>query len=123
MEAHLDDPAAAVEAAVGYVLTEAGLRTPLRSILGAGRYRDDDLLALATRRGEAELADVVGKFRRYADGSWPAVGGYVKDVLVETLMRLTISHVVAPLHEPAQVARDLGALTRLLVMPGDARAG
>jgi AcrR family transcriptional regulator len=123
MEAHLDDPAAAVEAAVGYVLTEAGLRTPLRSILGAGRYRDDDLLALATRRGEPMLADVVGKFRRYADGSWPAVGGYVKDVLVETLMRLTISHVVAPLHEPAQVARDLGALTRLLVMPGDARAG
>ncbi|NVI91367.1 TetR/AcrR family transcriptional regulator [Actinomadura sp. BRA 177] len=45
------------------------------------------------------------------------------DVLVETLMRLTISHVVAPLHEPAEVARDLGALTRLLVMPGDARTG
>ncbi|MFB4312230.1 TetR family transcriptional regulator [Actinomadura sp. GTD37] len=123
MEAHLDDLPAAVEAAVLFVLTVAGRRTLLRSILGAGRYRDDDLVALATRRGEPMLAEVIGKFRRYADGSWPAVSGDVKDVLVETLLRVTISHVVAPLHERAEVARDLGALTRLLLAPAGAAGG
>lgn len=39
-----------------------------------------------------------------------------------TLLRVTFSHVVAAPHEHAKVARDLGALTRLLLArPGAAR--
>lgn len=122
MDGHLDDLPAAVEAAVLFVLAEAGRRTLLRSILGAGRYRDDDLVALATRGREPVLAEVITVFRAYADATWPSVAAEVKDVLVETLMRATVSHVVAPLHEPAAVARDLGTLTRLLVHPAGGSA-
>ncbi|MFI0353496.1 TetR family transcriptional regulator [Actinomadura sp. 9N407] len=117
MDRHLGDLPAAVEAAVLFVLTEAGRRTLLKTVLGAGRYPDDQLVALATRGGVPLLTEVIAAFRAYADATWPDVPHPVRDVLLETLMRATVSHVVAPLHGPAEVARDLGALTRLVVRP------
>lgn len=38
----------------------------------------------------------------------------VEDLLVETLMRVTVSHAVAPLHDPREVARSLAEPTRRL---------
>ncbi|WP_344271622.1 hypothetical protein [Actinomadura napierensis] len=49
------------------------------------------------------------------DATWPAVPAEVKDLLVETLMRVTVSHVVARLHGPDEVARSLAELTRRLM--------
>ncbi|TDC70442.1 TetR/AcrR family transcriptional regulator [Actinomadura sp. GC306] len=119
LDRHLDDLPAAVQSALGFVFAEARRRRLLRSIMGAGRYRDDDLVALATRGAEPMLAEVIAMFGSYADRTWPAVPAGVRGVLVETLLRVTISHVVAPLHEPEAVARDLGALTRRLVAPAN----
>ncbi|WP_165966643.1 TetR family transcriptional regulator [Actinomadura sp. 7K507] len=122
MDRHLDDLPAAVEAAVGFVIDEGRRRTLLRSILGASRYPDDELIALATRGQEPVLTEVIAALRGYADSTWPAVPAGVKDLLVESLVRLTVSHVVAPLGEPAAAARDLGSLTRLLAAPAPGRA-
>ncbi|MEU9019618.1 TetR family transcriptional regulator [Actinomadura sp. NPDC048394] len=115
MERHADDVPAAVEAAVLFALTEAARRSLLRNIFGAGRSRDDELIALATRGRDPVVGHVVAAFRGYADATWPDVPADVKDLLVETLMRVTVSHAVAPLHEPAEVARSLAELTRRLL--------
>jgi AcrR family transcriptional regulator len=115
MEPHADDVPAAVEAAVLFTLAEAERRPLLKHILGAGRTRDDDLLALATRGRDPVVGHVVAAFRGYADATWPDVPADVKDLLVETLMRVTVSHAVAPLHAPAEVARTLAELTRRLL--------
>ncbi|QKG27552.1 TetR family transcriptional regulator [Actinomadura verrucosospora] len=115
MERHADDVPAAVEAAVLFALAEAERRPLLKGIFGAGRSRDDELIALATRGRDPMIAHVVAAFRGYADTTWPAVSADVKDLLVETLMRVTVSHAVAPLHAPAEVARNLAELTRRLL--------
>ncbi|MBO2463709.1 TetR family transcriptional regulator [Actinomadura violacea] len=115
MERHADDVPEAVRAAVLFALDEAERRPLLKGIFGAGRSRDDELIALATRGRDPMIARVVAAFRGYADTTWPAVPADVKDLLVETLMRVTVSHAVAPLHAPAEVARNLAELTRRLL--------
>lgn len=117
MERHVDDVPAAVEAAVLHALAEAGRRPLLRGILGAGRTRDDDLLGLATRGTDLLLRRLVEAFRAYADAVWPGIPDEAKNLLVESLMRLTVSHAVAPLHAPDEVARGMAELTRRLLSP------
>ncbi|MGI5163046.1 TetR family transcriptional regulator [Spirillospora sp. CA-253888] len=113
-----DDVPAAVEAAVLFALAEGARRPLLKSVLAAGRYADDDLLTLATRDAEPLLAEAVGAVRGYADATWPQVPGEVKDLLVESLMRLTVSHLVAPLHPPEETARRLAGLARRVLGAG-----
>ncbi|MEW2352624.1 hypothetical protein [Spirillospora sp. NPDC029432] len=115
MDRHLGDLPAAVEAAVLFVLTEAARRTLLRTVLGAGRYPDDRLVPLAVREGVPLLTEVIAGFRAYAAATWPSVPPAVSALLVETLMRVTVSHAVAPLRTPAEAARELGELARLAV--------
>ncbi|MEV5828113.1 TetR family transcriptional regulator [Spirillospora sp. NPDC052242] len=117
MERHVDDVPAAVEAAVLHALAEAGRRPLPRAVLGAGRTRDDDLLGLATRGSDLLLRRLVEAFRAYADAVWPAIPGEAKNLLVESLMRLTVGHAVEPLHAPHEVARGMAELTRRLLSP------
>ncbi|GAA0590272.1 hypothetical protein [Actinomadura livida] len=83
------------------------------------QHLDDLPAAVQSALGFVFLTEVIAMFGSYADRTWPAVPAGVRSVLVETLLRVTISHVVAPLQEPEAVARDLGALTRRLVAPAD----
>jgi AcrR family transcriptional regulator len=104
IEAHLDDPTAALSAALELFLDTAG-RDPL-----IGMLLDDDgtggMLPLITTRSRPVL-DWAG--RQIADAierGWPAVSEQDASLLAHTLVRLAISYLTVPIGPPQQATQE-----------------
>ena len=97
------DPVAAVGVAVCGTLTRAEADPLLRSILIGARL-GDSLVSHVTSGRAPILPAAIEVLRAYADERWPEVDAEAKDVLIETVLRALISHVLLPLATPAQTA-------------------
>lgn len=106
-----NDPMAAVRAGVLFTLRQAEANWVLKSILSAGRAGEHDLVSMATSGAEPLLPDAIAALRGYADSVWPEIGADVKDLLIETLIRVTVSHAVVPIAPPEEIAAQLSRLT------------
>lgn len=105
---HLDDPRAALAAALETFLATAAEDPLVRLLLS-----DDGtggMLPLVTTQGRPVVDWATQRLGTAIQDGWPQVDAHDVDVLAETLVRLAISHVTAPKGTPAQAASDLADL-------------
>jgi AcrR family transcriptional regulator len=121
LDAHPDDPPRAFAAAVRFSLEAAKASPLLRTILTARPEGTDELLPLLTTRSEPVVMAAARMLAGYAREHWHGLGldDDELEFLVETIVRLTVSHIVLPLDPPAKTARRVGWLVeRALARPG-----
>jgi hypothetical protein len=121
LDAHVRDPAEALAAAVRFSLDAATDSALLKTILTAAPAGTEELLPLLTTQSEPVIAAASRMVADYAREHWPELGLHDDELefLVETIVRLTVSHIVLPLAPPARTARRVGWLVeRAVARPG-----
>lgn len=115
LSAHGADVRAAGRAAILRVLTEAAGNPIVRGVVAGPAGGDDELLPFLTTRSDLALAAAGAVVTEWAGTHLPGVPEPVAAAAAESLIRLTISHVVLP-SAPPQVTADVLAdvLVRLL---------
>lgn len=108
VRAHLDDPRAAIGAAMELFLRTAGEDPLIRILLS-----DDGtggMLPFVTTQGVPVVRWATARLAAVIEEGWPQAR--VEDValLAESLVRLAISHVTTPSDEPERVASEVAAL-------------
>jgi AcrR family transcriptional regulator len=105
---HLDDPRAAVRAALETFLYTAGEDPLVRLLLS-----DDGtagLLPLVTTQGMPVVQWATARLTATIEQGWPQAPPRKARLLAETLVRLAISHVTAPGDAPETTAKQTGEL-------------
>jgi AcrR family transcriptional regulator len=105
---HLDDPRAAVRAALETFLRTAG-EDPLVRIL----LSDDGtagLLPFVTTQGAPVVQWATARLTATIEDGWPEAPPPKARLLAESLVRLAISHVTSPADSPEKTARSTGEL-------------
>jgi len=105
---HLDDPRAAVRAALETFLRTAG-EDPLVRIL----LSDDGtagLLPFVTTQGAPVVQWATARLTATIEEGWPQAPPPKARLLAESLVRLAISHVTSPAGSPEETARSAGEL-------------
>lgn len=105
---HLDDPSAAVAAALEVFLVTAG-EDPLMRIL----LSDDGtggMLPLVTTQSMPVVTWASARIAAVMRDGWPSASEHDAQLLAETLVRLAISYVTVPKGSPQATAADAAAL-------------
>jgi AcrR family transcriptional regulator len=105
---HLDDPRAAIRAALETFLRTAG-EDPLVRIL----LSDDGtagLLPFVTTQGMPVVQWATARLTATIEAGWPQAPAAKARLLAESLVRLAISHVTAPAETPEATAAQTGEL-------------
>jgi AcrR family transcriptional regulator len=117
LDEHPDDPIAGIRAAVTFTL-DAGADDPLLKAALSGARGSSELLPLLTTRAEPMLTASRRQLTAYLNDHWPELAH--RDVLLvaDSLIRLTVSHLVLPLVPSETVADQLAELAaRALHLP------
>ncbi|MCZ2525476.1 TetR family transcriptional regulator [Streptomyces sp. NPDC059506] len=114
---HPDDLGDAVTAGVEYTLRAAADNPLLKAVLTGSRGGDDDLLELLTTRTEPLLETASAMLTAYAEDAWPTVDAESRDLVVETLVRMTVSHVFQPTAPPETAARRIAEIAVRIARP------
>lgn len=104
---HLGD---AVSAAVTWALEQVQQDALLQAVLTSTRLGDDQLLPLLTTRGEPLLVRASAALREWVGAHHPELDEPVVADVVDSLVRLVVSHAVLLLDPPAEVGARLGRL-------------
>jgi AcrR family transcriptional regulator len=106
LDAHLDDPLAALTEAFGLFLQAAG-RDPLirAAIAGSG-----ELLPFVTTQGEPLLRGAAERLCAAIRARWPQAAPHDAALLAECLVRLAISYVTLPVDPAGMTASSLAEL-------------
>lgn len=124
LEAHRGSLGAAARAGVGFVLRQAVDHPLITSVLTAARGgEDDDLLAYLTTRPEPVFETAMSMLDAYAAEAWPEVDPASRSLAVETIVRLTVSHIVQPAASPDETARRIAEITTRIAYPRGAVGG
>ncbi|HXV05091.1 MAG TPA: TetR family transcriptional regulator [Solirubrobacterales bacterium] len=105
---HLDDPRAAVRAALGVFLRSAGEDALVRIMLsddGAG-----GMLPFVTTQGMPVVQWATARLTAVIEEGWPQAAAAKAQLLAESLVRLAISYVTAPAASPEETAARAGEL-------------
>jgi AcrR family transcriptional regulator len=105
---HLDDPRAAIGAALEVFLRSAGEDPLVRVLLS-----DDGtggMLPFVTTQGMPVVQWATARLGATIAGGWPQAPAEKARLLAETLVRLAISHVTAPGDSPQATAKATGEL-------------
>lgn len=109
VNAHLDDPATALSAALDIFLTAAAEKPLVRVAFGDGA---EELLALLTTHGTPLVESAAERLTAIMIAGWPAVEPQDAELLSDCLVRLAISYAALPQGSTsttaASVARLLG---------------
>jgi AcrR family transcriptional regulator len=117
LDAHPDDPIAGIRAAVTFTL-QAGADDPLLKAALSGARGSNDLLPLLTTRAEPLLTACRRQLTTYLNEHWPQLAHRDVSVVADSLIRLTVSHLVLPLSPSETVAEQLAELAaRVLHLP------
>ncbi|MFF2852449.1 TetR family transcriptional regulator [Streptomyces sp. NPDC058001] len=111
LDTHRDDLEAAVAAGVGFTLRHAADNILTKAILTAARGGDDELLAYLTTRPEPVFDIATAMLDAYAVDAWPEIDAESRGLAVETVVRLTVSHMVQPGSSPEQSAQRIAQIT------------
>jgi AcrR family transcriptional regulator len=102
---HVDDPHAAVAAALGVFLRTTGEDPLVRVLLS-----DDGMLPFVTTQGMPVVQWASGRLTAVIEECWPQAKGGDANLLAESLVRLAISYVTAPNDSPEATAAQAGEL-------------
>ncbi|MFH8839440.1 TetR family transcriptional regulator [Streptomyces sp. NPDC017868] len=120
LDAHRSQLEAAAAAGVGYTLQQAVDNPLIKGVLLAARGGEDDLLAYLTTRPEPVFGTAMTMLDAYATEAWPDVDEESRGLAVETIVRLTVSHIVQPVGPPEESARRIARITARIAYPGGA---
>lgn len=104
LDRHPDDPVAGIRAAVTFTL-RAGADDLLLKAALSGARGSTELLPLLTTRAEPLLTASRRQLVGYLTGHWPELPYRDITLVAESVIRLTVSHLVLPL-EPVEVVAD-----------------
>ncbi len=106
LDAHLDDPRAALTAAFGLFLQAAGEDPLIRAaIAGSG-----EMLPLLTTHGQPLIERAAQRLRTAILARWPAAGEHDAALLAECVVRLAISYATLPLAPAGMTASSIAQL-------------
>lgn len=109
--AHPGDMRAAITAAIGYTLRTAADNPLLKAILTSSRGGDEDLLTHLTTRSEPLLDTAIGMLTAYTAEVWAEIDAHSRELAVEAVVRLTVSHLVQPVLPPDLSAERIAEIT------------
>ena len=107
IDAHRDDPRAALTYAFADFLTAAGRHPLVRALVAP---EGEALLSLVTTRGGPFVAGVAERLAAILAAAWPRLGPRDARALADCLVRLAISHAALPLAPPRRTAVSVAAL-------------
>lgn len=111
---HPDDFRAAIAAAVEFTLRNAAENPLLKGVLTTARGGGEDLLPLLTSRSEPLIDTATTMLTEHIAQVWPAIDPESRALAIETLVRVTVSHIVQPTTPPDQTAQRVAeAITRI----------
>lgn len=111
LEHHPGDLAGAVRDASGYILDAARDNPLLQTILTRAPAEGDfSLLPLLTTRGEPLVDRAVAIFGDWVTAQWPETDADDAQLMVETVVRLALSHILTPILPSPEVADRLALL-------------
>jgi AcrR family transcriptional regulator len=116
LEGYPDDPVAGARAAVEYTLRTGADDPLLKAILSSARG-PSDLLPLLTTRAEPLLESSRKLLTGYLTGHWPHLPSRDVNLVAESIIRLTVSHLVLPLAPIERTADDLATLVARALPP------
>lgn len=117
---HPGELAAGIAAAAQYMLVVAHDNPLLQTILTLTPANGGDvsLLSLLTIRGEPLIDHAVEVVGEWVREQWPSANPEDIRVMVESVVRLGLSHILTPTRDPRDVANDLALLAcRCLRLP------
>lgn len=106
LDGHRGELEAAAAAGVGYTLQQAADNPLIKGVL------------VAERGGEGALLASTAMVDAYAIETWPDVDEESRRLAVETIVRLTVSHIVRPVASPEESARRIARITARTAYPG-----
>lgn len=121
LDEHPDDVLGAIHAAVEYALSQAADNPLLKAILTAQRGGANELLPFVTSRSAPILLAATTVLMNYLREHWPEISLTEDErrVVVESVVRLVVSHLVMPLASADEVASQIAWLaTRIIDLPG-----
>jgi len=118
LDAHRGDLEEAATAGVAFTLRQAENNPLIKAVLAAARGgQDDDLLSYLTTRSEPVFDAAMAMLDAYAVDAWPYVDAESRDLAVETIVRMTVSHIVQPAGSPEATARRIAKITVRIARP------
>jgi AcrR family transcriptional regulator len=103
-----DEPREALRAGFASFLSEAEKHPVLVAVSSADG--NDELLALITARGGPLLVEVTRVLAPVLRENWPFLRTADIELLVETMLRLAVSHATLPSKTPAETAKALATV-------------
>ena len=120
LDNHPGDLAGAVSAAAEYMVSVARDNPLLETILTRtpANGADVSLLSLLTVRGEPLIGTGINALGDWVRGQWPEADPADVSLMVESVVRLCLSHILTPTKTPSEVAADLALVAcRCLRLP------
>ena len=117
---HPGDLAGGVSAAAEYMVSVARDNPLLETILTRTPASGGDmsLLSLLTIRGEPLIDNAIEILRAWVGREWPVADPADVRLMVESVVRLCLSHILTPTKTPAEVGADLALVaSRCLPLP------
>ena len=112
-----DDVGEAVAAATRLTLEEASDNPLLKAVLTGSRSGDAGLLPFLTSRSESIRESARALFATWLEQRRPDLLPSTVEETVDAVVRLVISHVVAPALDPVDVGQRLAHLAQALIRP------
>lgn len=114
LEKHPDDLGKAIEVAVEFTLSEAAENPLLKAVLTATRGDAAQMLPFLTTRSEPILNAATDVLIGHMDTHWSALqlDEAQRRVLIDSIVRLVVSHLVMPLAPPEEIACRLAWMAR-----------
>jgi AcrR family transcriptional regulator len=109
LDQHPDDPIGGIRAAISFTLDAGGDDPMLKATLSSARG-GSELLPLLTTRAEPLLTASRRQLVTYLTEHWPELAHRDIALVAESLIRLTVSHLVLPLAPSETVADQLAEL-------------
>ncbi|SNR48399.1 transcriptional regulator, TetR family [Haloechinothrix alba] len=112
LEMHPDDLAKAIESAVEFTLSEAAENPLLKAVLTATRGGAGEMLPFLTTRSEPILSAATDVLLGFVTRNWPdlALTEQQRKIVVESVVRLVVSHVMMPLGSAQEIAEQVSWL-------------
>lgn len=117
---HPGDLAGGVAAAAEYMVSVARDNPLLETILtrSPAHSGDTSLLSLLTVRGEPLIETGIAGLGEWVRAQWPKADPAEVTLMVESVVRLCLSHILTPTKTPSEVAADLAVVAcRCLRLP------
>ncbi|MFF5924046.1 TetR/AcrR family transcriptional regulator [Streptomyces flavochromogenes] len=118
LDAHRGELEAAAAAGVGCTLQQAVDNPLVKGVLLADRGGRGRPPRLSHAPPGPVFGTAMTMLDAYAVEAWPDVDEGSRGLAVETIVRLTVSHIVQPVASPEESARRIAAITGRIAYPG-----